>query len=278
MNPRCSGQLGQTADCILHFAGRHHHKVRKLIYNNHNLRNTLRSSLSFRNAHTFNFFIILLQVAHIILRKSIIAAHHFRNRPIQRPRRLLRICDHRNEQMRNPIVYAQLHYFGVNHDQFHILRRGFIKNTYNQSINAYRFTGSCSPCNQKMRHLGNIRHHRFSSYIFSNRKGKLGFRTLKFLGLNQFPQHYRVIFLIGNLNPHSSLSRDRRLDTDIRSRQVQFDVVRQSNNTADLNSHFRLKFISGYSRAAAYICHRYIYAEIVQCFLQLLRCLSKMGV
>ena len=91
-----------------------------------------------------------------------------------------------------------------------------------------------------MRHLGNICDYRFARNILTYSKGQFGFRPLKFLGLQDLPEHDRMIFLIRDLDPYSSLARDRSLDTDIRSRKIQFDIICEIDDLAYLDSHLRL--------------------------------------
>ena len=129
-----------------------------------------------------------------------------------------------------------------------------------------------------MRHLGNIRHHRLAADVLTYGESQLRFRGLEFLGLYQIAQHNRMIFLIGDFDTHRGLARNRRLDTDIGSRQIQLDIIRQINDAADFHAHFRLQFISGNRRTAAYVSHSDIHAEIMKGFLEFLRGFPKMCV
>ena len=165
--------------------------------------------------------------------------------------------------MRNSIIDTEFYHLRIDHDQFYFFRFRLIQNTDDQCIDTYGFTGTCGSCDQKVRHFRNICHHCFTCNIFSHSKRKLRFRLLEFFRLEQIPKHNCTVFLIRNFDSHSSLTRDRCLDPDIRSSQIQFDIISQAYDLADLHSHFRLKLITGNRRAAAYIGNCYIYSEIM---------------
>ena len=129
-----------------------------------------------------------------------------------------------------------------------------------------------------MRHLRDVRDHRFSRDILTCCKGKLRLCILEFRRLDQIPEHDRTVFLIWNLNADSRFSRNRRFDTDIRCRQIQLDIIGKTHNLAYLHTHFRLKLIPGDGRSAAYIRDRRIHPEIVQNFLKLLCRFSQVSI
>ena len=126
MNACCTGQLCQTADGILHISRCHHHQVGKLVYDNDDLTHFLRALLTFREGHLVQLAVELLQITHAILCKGIVTVAHLIYRPVQSTSCLLRVCDNRNKQMGNSIVDTKLHHLGVDHDQLHLIRFGFI--------------------------------------------------------------------------------------------------------------------------------------------------------
>ena len=73
-----------------------------------------------------DLLIIPLHVSDAILRKRTVTAIHLCHRPIQGACRFLRIRDHRDHQMRDPIIYAQFDHFRIYHDQFYFIRRSLI--------------------------------------------------------------------------------------------------------------------------------------------------------
>ena len=76
MDARSPGKLCQTTDRILHFSRGHHHKIRQLVYNNYNLGNMFRRSLSLRDLHSLYLVIVFFKIPHMKFRKSVVAAHH----------------------------------------------------------------------------------------------------------------------------------------------------------------------------------------------------------
>ena len=72
-------------------------------------------------------------------------AGHFRNSPVQRTGRFLRICDYRNEQVRDPVIYTELHHLRIDHDQTHLIRCRLIKDADDQRIDADGFPEPVAP-------------------------------------------------------------------------------------------------------------------------------------
>ena len=180
--------------------------------------------------------------------------------------------------MGNPVIHTQLHNLGIYHDQPYLFRGGFVKDTHNQCIDTYGFTGACGACNQQMGHLGNIGNDRLSCNIFSRRKCQLGFARGKSLGLYQFTKHNCTVCGIGDFDSDGGFAGNGCLNTDIRCCQVQFDIIGQADNFADFNALFRLQLITRNGRTAAHIGHCHIDPEIVQCLLQFFGCAAKMRV
>ena len=65
--------------------------------------------------------VVLLDVAHADRRQRLVALLHLAHGPAQRVRGLLRIDDHRREQVRNVLVHPELEALRVDHDQPHIV-------------------------------------------------------------------------------------------------------------------------------------------------------------
>ena len=126
MDACSTGQLGQTTNSVLHIPWCNHHKVCKLIYDNDDLTHFLRALLSLRELHLLNLAVKLFQISYPILCKSIVSVTHLGNGPVQCACSFLRICDNRNEQMRDTIINTKLYHFRVNHDQLNLVWLGFI--------------------------------------------------------------------------------------------------------------------------------------------------------
>ena len=59
-----------------------------------------------------------------VLGQQVVAALHLLDRPGQRVGRLLRVDDHRGQQVGKPVVLAELDPLGVHQDQAHLVGRG----------------------------------------------------------------------------------------------------------------------------------------------------------
>ena len=174
--------------------------------------------------------------------------------------------------MGDSVVDAQLYHLGVYHNQLHIGRIRLVNNTHDQCIDTDGLTGAGSACNQKMRHLCNIRNNHLTADILSHRKSQTGFVAAEGFGFKKFTQINNVVFLIRHLNPHCGFSGNRSLDPDICRCKTQLDIISQRNDLADLYALFRKEFITGNRRTAADIRHSNAYTEIMKGLLKLDRC------
>ena len=82
-------------------------------------------------------------------------------------------------------------------------------------------------------------------------------------------------FLVGirNFNTDGCFARDWRLNSDICNCQIQLDIIRQTDNTADFHTLIRLEFISGNCRTATDIGYLDTYTKTFKCLLKLQRSL-----
>ena len=92
---------------------------------------------------------------------------------------------------------------------------------------------------------------------------------LKLLRLQNIPQVYHVVSLCSAPRCRPPISWNRGLDTDIRGRQTQLDVVGQSHDPAHLHALLRMELIPRDRGTAADIGHSYAHTKILQCLLQL---------
>ena len=180
--------------------------------------------------------------------------------------------------MRDPVVYGKLHHLWIDHDQADILRFCLVQDTHDQRVDADGFTGACCAGDQQMWHFSDVCDHGLSCNIFSDCEGNVGWMLFERLRLQQIPQHDRGIGGVGNFDSHCRFSRDRGLNTDVRRSQVQFDVVRQTDDLADLDALFRQKLVSGDSRTAAHIGDGHVYSEVPERLFQLVSSLPQMSV
>ena len=84
--------------------------------------------------------------------------------------------------MRNSVVYGKFHNLGVNQNQLNVIGMSLIKDTHNQSVDTYGFTGTGSTGNQHMRHLRKVGYNNVTRNIFTYRKSDIGFKFLILVG------------------------------------------------------------------------------------------------
>ena len=82
--------------------------------------------------------------------------------------------------MWDSIVNTKFYYLRVNHKKLDLIRIRLVQNTHNDRIDTDGFTGPGRTGDQKMRHLGNIRHLRSSRYVFTDCKADLRLGFFKF--------------------------------------------------------------------------------------------------
>ena len=135
--------LRNAADRGLDLLGRDHHQVGQLVNHNDNLRQhlillgiaaLLLLCLGLFRAHQV---VVADQIAHLMVCEQLVAALHLADRPVERARRLFRVGDDRNEQVRDAVVVAQLDHLRIDHDQPHFLGRGLIQNRDQHGVDAH---------------------------------------------------------------------------------------------------------------------------------------------
>ncbi len=184
--------------------------------------------------------------------------------------RLLRISHHRNQQVRNAVINAQLHHLGIDHNHLHVIRVRLKQNPHNDRIDTNRLTGAGRSRDQQMGHLRNIRKHGFAADILTHRKDQIGGKFIKLRRFHQIAERHRRVLLVRHLDAHRRFPGNGRFDTNIRGCQIQLDVVRKPDDFADLDALLRLQFIAGDGRPPAVLRDAHLHAEIAQNLFQAL--------
>ena len=121
MHARSSRLCRKAGNGGLHIIGSGRHKVGKLVYNDDDLRHILLFGVVFRD------LVVAFDIAHAYRLNEAETALHFVDRPCKAARRLFGIADHRHQKMRQPVVYAEFHLFGVYEYKFYLIRLCFIQ-------------------------------------------------------------------------------------------------------------------------------------------------------
>ena len=233
--------LRDAADRGLDLLGRDHHEVGQLVDDDDDLGQDLvgfgRAALGLGGlglllAHEG---VIVLQLAHLAVRKQLVAPLHLAHRPVERTRRLLGIGHDRDEQMGDAVVVAELDHFGVHHNQAHFLGRGFIEERDQHGVDAHRFARAGRAGDEQMGHLGDIAHDGRARDILANRKGHARLGLVKGLGAQDLADMDDGDRLVWHLNADGDLVRDGR-DADRHRAERQRNVVRQGGDAAELDA------------------------------------------
>ena len=114
--------------------------------------------LGFREAR-----IVAVDVAHAELGHALVAFLHLAHRPFERDHRLLRIGDHRREQMRDAVIDREFEHLGIDHDQPALVGAQPVDQRQDHGVDGNRFAGAGGAGDQQMRHAREIDDHRLAA-------------------------------------------------------------------------------------------------------------------
>ena len=267
MDARGTRQLCQTADRILDFARSNHHEVGELINDNDDLR-LLAKRVSVlvkkRFVARMDLLVVSFKVTHAELSEQIVAMRHLLHCPVQSAACLSGVGDNRNHKVRDSVVNTQFHNLRVNHDDAQILRLVLVQEADDHRVDADGFAGAGGASDQKVRHLRNVGNDDPSGDILTYGKGNLALVALELLRLDERAEQYSGAFRVRNLDAYRGFAGDRRFDSDVGSGQVQFDIIFQIGDTADLDALLGSELVAGNARAAADVGNLNVDTEALQ--------------
>ena len=107
--------------------------------------------------------VVAVDVAHAELRHLLVALLHLAHGPFERDHRLLRIGDHRREQVRDAVVDGELEHLRVDHDQPALFRPQPVEQAQDHGVDGDRLAGAGGAGDQQMRHAREIDDDRFAA-------------------------------------------------------------------------------------------------------------------
>ena len=119
-----------------------------------------------------------------------------------------------------------------------------------------------------MRHLGQIGNDGIPGNILAQAYRHAAGSIFKFICIEDIAQIDPRTGLIRHFNAHGSLPGNRRFDKNLCRRQIQGNVIGQTDNPAHAHPSCRFQFITGDRRALTGIRHFGFNVETFQCFLQ----------
>src|SRR5689334_21688401 len=138
--------------------------------------------------------------AYAELRHLAVTLFHLAHRPFERHDRLARIGNDGRKQMRNTVIDRQFQHLGIDHDQAALVWRHPIQQRQDHCVQSDGLSRSGRACDQKVRHLGKISHHRFAADGLAERKRQRRARLVIFAAGQHLAQINRLAYLIGKLD------------------------------------------------------------------------------
>ena len=185
MQPGRARHLRETLHGALDVLAGDHHQVGHLVHDDHDERQRLEIellvlvdgfaaflvvagvdgarqllALALRLGHAR---VVAVDVAHAELRHLLVAFFHLAHGPFERDDSLLRVGDHRAEQMRDAVVDRELEHFRVDHDQPALVRPQPVEQAQDHGIDGDRLARAGGAGDQQMRHAGKIDDDRFAA-------------------------------------------------------------------------------------------------------------------
>ena len=191
-----AAHLGNPADGFLHLLGSYQHEVGQLVDDHYDLGQGIALSGALYNA------VEGFQVPDSGVRHGFVSAHHLGHRPLQGSGGLLRVSHYGNQQVGDAVVNAELHHFGVHHDELDLFRLGLIQQGDDDAVHTHGFTGAGGTGDEHMGQLGNVADDTGTANVFAHGEGGLGLGLCKLGGVNDLPQGHSSHLLVGHLNAH----------------------------------------------------------------------------
>ena len=142
--------LCQTCNQLFNLFAHHHHQVGQLVNDDDHIGQTFNRLGRFRGqaegvgqllatrCRFIDLFVEACEVAHTQFAHEFVAPLHFTHAPVQGVGGLFHVGDNRAQQMWNALVDAHLQHLGVNQNQPHITRFGFVEQAQNHGVDAHR--------------------------------------------------------------------------------------------------------------------------------------------
>ncbi len=244
--------LREAGDGDLHVAARHHHEVRQLVDDHHHVRQGREGRLSL---HRLGEGVVVLHLRHHPVEagkvpdpvggEQGVAPLHLLHRPVERHRRLLRVGDHRRDQVRDPLVDEELEHLRVDHQKLHLVRPGAEQDRGDDRVDAHRLARAGGAGNQQMRHPRQVADHRVAEDVLAQGDGDLVLARVPLLRADHLAEEDAVALDVRHLDPHRPLARDRRDDADGDRAQGHGEVVGEVGDLGDLDPRRRLELVHG---------------------------------
>ena len=260
MNTCSTTLLCNTNNHELEFLARLHHKVRHLIYYDHNVWHLafvmfLHIAIFVRNLNRTTILrhlsVIVDDILNTFLCHHGITTLHLVHCPLQGAKRLRNIRNNWGKQMRNIFIGSHFDLLRIDNNQAKVGWRVMVKHRAQQSISHDGLTRTGSTRNEKVRHLCEVADNGLTRNIFAKRKTKRLIRDhLRPLRrLQKLVQTNATLLLVLDFNTDGARARNWRLDANLTLSKVQGKLLIVSSNLRNLNACRRTKRILRNARA-----------------------------
>ena len=168
--------------------------------------------------------------------------------------------------MWNTFVNRHFKHLGVDHQQPHITRLGFVQQGKNHRIDAYRFARTCGASHQHMRHLGQVGNNRIATNVFTQAHGEHGFGLVINLRAQYLAQFDGLAFGVGQFQRHEVFTGNRFDHANGHQAQRTGQVFGQVHNLRAFHARGRFNFIARDNRSRCCSQNTHFHTEIFQSF------------
>ena len=144
--------------------------------------------------------VVIFKVSHAHLGEEAVALEHLHNRPLQGARGLLRIGDHRDIEMRDPVVDAELDHLRVDHDKLDLIRPRLVEKREDQGVHADGLAGTGGTGDKHVRELRDVADDALAADVLADGEAELRFGGGKFRRVDDIAQADGAYDFIRHLN------------------------------------------------------------------------------
>ena len=264
--------MGQTLNTSFDLFARYHHQVGHFVHDDHDIGDRFgceflglehriagfiikaglhgpREHLTF-GKRLFHTTVVAIDVAHAHFRHLAVALFHLGHDPFERHNGLLGIGDNRRQKMRDTVIDAQFQHLRVDHDHPAFFRRKLVKKAQDHGVDRNRFARPGRPCNQQVRHLGQVGNNCAAANVLAQRQRQFRVPIVVVACRKDFAQEHLFAGLVWKLDPDDRATWNGR-HAGRQGRHRARDIIGQTDHTAGLKAGGRLQLVHGDDRAWA---------------------------
>ena len=201
------------------------------------------------------------------MRHQAVALVHLAHHPLQRHHRLVRLGDHRRQQMRDVLVDRELDHLGIDHDDLALVGRQPVEQRQDHRVDRDRLARARGAGDQQVRHAREIDHHRLAADVLAERQRQRGGGVLVGGARQKIAQIDGLALIVGQLDADHVAPRHGGDAHRHRAERAR-DVVGERDHARGAGARRRLELVERDHRAGAHIDDLAADAEIVEHLLE----------